>query len=532
MSERRYAILIASSQYAHEPKLLPALRCPENDVEGLSLILTSDKHGLFKTEDTIVLKNKPSYEVLLAINGVLQEAGKNDLVLIYYSGHGKLDAAGRLHLATTDTRVKVLESTSVPVSSIRNYIDTSPSNKVILILDCCYSGSVASAFMKGSVDEQLQQVSDARGIYILTASTAIQVAQERSEDKFSLLTKHLLQGIEEGAADADDDGEVTVDELYSYAYARMQKESFQVPMKWGLNVRGDELIVARTGRAAGMSDRDKAAEVLKRRRMFHDRRSVTVLTGAGVSGAAIGLLLIRGLITLLLPEPEMRARVALSAFWAAVLGGSLAYALALDWYLRRAEETGEKMTGWWVLLRLFRRRELSVIVFSTILFGLAHLSMALSGGLSLTAEPGVLLMSVVMGLCAGLGLSVALFFHSPLNPSTGAVGWLFRLGIAGLTLVLIQLAYIIAADKGAGLAIAWGSDFYHFHFMQDSPPRWQQLLSFRYLKWYDFMALADAALTGMAIIAGVTVGMRKTAYSLNKQRAVFDEVPHSREQPR
>jgi len=525
MSARRHAILIASSKYESDPKLLPELRCPENDVEALSNILTSEKHGLFTRADTIVLKNEPSYEILLALNGLLQEVGKDDLVLIYYSGHGKLDGAGRLHLATKDTRVRVLASTSVPVSSIRNYIDTSPSNKVILILDCCYSGSVGSAFMKGTVDEQLQEVSGARGIYIITASTAIQVAQERAEDNYSLLTKHLIECIEAGTADEDDDGGITVDDVYRYAHERMQKESFQVPMKWSLNVRGDKLIVARTGRAAGGSSRAKAEEMLKRRRIFHDRRSITVLAGAGAAGAAMGLLFTRGLITLLLPEPAMRTRVALSLFWGAVLGCSLAYALAMDWYVRRAEEAGEKARGRWVLLRLFRRKDVSAIVFGALLFGLAHLFMALSGGLSVTAEPGVLMMSLLMGLCAGLGLSVALFFHSPLNPSTGAVGWLFRLGVASLTLVVIQLIYILAADMGAGLAIAWGSDFYHFHFMRDSPPRWQQLLSFRYLKWYDFMALADAALTGIAIVAGVTVGMRKTAHSLNKMRSTFDEVP-------
>lgn len=524
MSERRYAILIASSKYTCDPKLLPELRCPEMDVEGLSEILTSEKHGLFTESDALVLKNKPSYEVLRAINRVLKQAGKNDLVLIYYSGHGKLDPAGRLHLATSDTVIQELESTSVPVSSVRNYIDISPSNKVILILDCCYSGSVGSAFLKGSVDDQLQQVSDARGIYIMTASTAIQVAQERAEDQYSLLTKHLLEGIEEGRADADDDGQVTIDEIYSYAYQRMKKESFQVPMKWGLNVRGDELVIARTGRAAGTGDHDKAAELLKRRRIFQDRRSVSILAGAGASGAALGLLMVRALITLLLPEPAVRMRVALSAFWGAVLGGALAYALALDWYVRIAEEHGEKVRGRWVLLRLTRRKDLALIIFSTLLFGVAHLLMALSGGLSVTREPGVVWMSVLMGHFAGLGLSVALIFHSPLRPSTGVAGWLFRLGVAALTMILVQLVYILAGDKGAGLAIAWGSDFYHYHFLQDTPASWQQALSF-HLKWYDFMALADAALTGIALTAGVTLGMRKMAHNLNKARAMFEEAP-------
>jgi uncharacterized caspase-like protein len=245
VSERRYAVLIAASRFPDEPKLQP-LRCPENDADGLHEVLSSKTHGDFT--DAVVLKNVPHHEALLKINQVLKRAEKEDFVLIYYSGHGKLDMAGRLHLATLNTTVDALEATSIPVESIRNYVDVSPCTKVALILDCCFSGAVGAAFARGNLDDQLRLASGGRGTYLMTASTGVQVALEKEQDQYGVFTKHVIEGIRGGGADLDGDGCVTMDELYRYVHGRVLDEGFQEPMKWDLNVRG-ALIVARTGKA-------------------------------------------------------------------------------------------------------------------------------------------------------------------------------------------------------------------------------------------------------------------------------------------
>jgi len=257
MIERRYAVLIGSSQFPDEPKLLP-LRAPENDVDGLCEILKPKDLGNFT--EISVLKNKSSHEAEIAILSVLSQAEKNDLVVIYYSGHGKLDPAGRLHLAMANTRLNVLGATSVPVTRIRDFVDNSPSNKVVLILDCCYSGAAGGVFARGALDEQLQLASGGRGTYIMTASTAIQIAQEKQNDQYGLFTKKIIEGIQSGKADLNEDGNVTIDELYSYVHREMLDEGFQEPMKWDLNVRG-ELVIARTGK----SPREERRKAIRRK---------------------------------------------------------------------------------------------------------------------------------------------------------------------------------------------------------------------------------------------------------------------------
>ncbi len=246
MSERRFGVLIASSLFSDEP-LLEDLRCPENDVGGFNEMLTSKDHGQFT--ETLILKNKPHHEVLRNINRILRQASKDDLVLIYFSGHGKLNPAGRLHLATVDTVFNELEATSIPVEIIRSYIDISASRKVVLILDCCFAGAAGDAFTKtrSDVGDQLQLMAGGRGTYIMTASTGIQVAQEKESDKYGVFTKHIIEGIRHGAADLNSDGRITMSELYEYVHDKVLDEGFQEPMKWDLSVRG-ELTIARSGK--------------------------------------------------------------------------------------------------------------------------------------------------------------------------------------------------------------------------------------------------------------------------------------------
>lgn len=242
MSEgRRHAILIAASEFPEEPSLA-TLRCPKNDAEGVASTLTSLEYGLFT--NPLLFVNELHHTTLRAINRVFKQAARQDQILIYYSGHGKLDGAGHLHLTTTDTEADALETSSIPVGTLLRLIENYDCKQVALILDCCFSGAVGKEFKSG-VDDQLQLVSQTRGVYILTASTAIQTAKEKEGDQYSLFTKHILHGIKQGEADYDNDGLVSIDDLYEYTRLRVPLEGAQQPRKWTLDAQGGKLIIAR-----------------------------------------------------------------------------------------------------------------------------------------------------------------------------------------------------------------------------------------------------------------------------------------------
>ena len=243
---RRHAILIGSSRFDKEPKLTP-LKCPENDVYGMYDIVASSELGAF--EEPVVFKNADHQTILGQIEETLGNAGRDDQILIYYSGHGLTDLSGLLYLTAANTQVKQLVTTSVPIEMLRLQIENSYCRKVMLILDCCHGGAAGKSFVKGSVDEQLKQLSRGSGIYILTASTASQTALEKEADDHSLLTKHIIGGIRTGEAADEKTGLVTMEDLYRYVHRKVIAEGHHEPMRWALNVRGEELIFARAGKS-------------------------------------------------------------------------------------------------------------------------------------------------------------------------------------------------------------------------------------------------------------------------------------------
>ena len=83
MAGERYALLIASSEYQNES--LQRLSAPPADVEALSDVLRRSNLGRFEVK---TLVNQPRAIVELAIQEFFLERKREDLVLLYFSGHG------------------------------------------------------------------------------------------------------------------------------------------------------------------------------------------------------------------------------------------------------------------------------------------------------------------------------------------------------------------------------------------------------------------------------------------------------------
>jgi hypothetical protein len=253
----KYAVLIGNSQFPDEAdkSKLPDLTCPEKDVDGLAKILSSER-GEF---EVLPLKNKPSYQVLRELQRTVNKAQQDDLLLFYYSGHGKPNKSGILYFTTLDTVISELEATAIPINRVYDIIGTGKCKKIVIILDCCYSGAAGQSH-KGNLDTQLQQLNNNRGSYLVTASTGMQVAHESTTDNYSLFTKHLIMGLETGDADKDGDGLVGMDELYDYVHRKVMAENpNQEPTEYTDDKRGD-LFIAKSGRDS-QKERIKKIEI-------------------------------------------------------------------------------------------------------------------------------------------------------------------------------------------------------------------------------------------------------------------------------
>jgi hypothetical protein len=248
MQPSRYAILIGNGTFLATEPSLPPLRCPVKDIKALDALLSSLDHGGYQVLEMPDIGHTAARR---AVYATLKKAAPGDFVLVYYSGHGKLDEQGNLYLATSDTEAEALPPTSISVSDIKNYISESAAATVIVILDCCFSGSIKKLF-KGPVADQVNQAAksfEGAGILYLSAATDTQLAEEKETDDLSLLTKHIVDGIAQGGADRDGDGKVSFQELCSYVQTMVPKEGAQKPKGWFLEVEG-QVTVALTGKPA------------------------------------------------------------------------------------------------------------------------------------------------------------------------------------------------------------------------------------------------------------------------------------------
>jgi Caspase domain len=125
--------------------------------------------------------------------------------VIYYSGHA-------------DEQGLLLKGKRFAFPQFRAQVDAVPADVRIAIVDACASGALTK--LKGGrtlpaflVDASSQ----AQGYAFLTSSSATEAAQESDRIGASFFSHYLNTGLR-GAADASQDGRVTLHEAYQYAY--------------------------------------------------------------------------------------------------------------------------------------------------------------------------------------------------------------------------------------------------------------------------------------------------------------------------
>ncbi|MGH3855125.1 MAG: caspase, EACC1-associated type [Pseudonocardiaceae bacterium] len=235
---RRLALLVAT--YHYQDAGLSQLTAPGNDAEALERVLLDPEIANFEVTTLI---NQPLHVVGDAISKFYHDRRRDDLTLLYFTGHGLKDEQGRLYLAMTNTTRDHLLFTGLSTQQIADAMEACSSRQKVLVLDCCYSGAFPTGHMT-KADHQVNTLEkfQGKGRVVLTASDAIQYAFEGSrvvgEATQSVFTRFLVEGLATGKADLDRDGNICLDELYNYTYERVIEERPEQRPKKIENVEG------------------------------------------------------------------------------------------------------------------------------------------------------------------------------------------------------------------------------------------------------------------------------------------------------
>ncbi len=241
---RRVALLVATYQY--QDSGLRQLTSPAHDAESLAAVLGDPAIAGFEVTTLI---NEPHYKVGQVIGELYRNRRRDDLTLLYFTGHGLKDDGGQLHLAMTNTQSDNLLFTALPAEQVDYAMEGCASRQKVLILDCCYSGAFpADRLTKADTQVHALESFQGRGRIVLTASDATQYSFEgnqlHGQAEPSVFTRHLVAGLRDGSADLDGDGDITLDELYSYVYDRVVEEMPRQRPKKQDNVEG-RIVIAR-----------------------------------------------------------------------------------------------------------------------------------------------------------------------------------------------------------------------------------------------------------------------------------------------
>ena len=208
---KRYALVIGISAY--DSNYLPKLAKPAASAEAIAQIL--EKYGDFQEVRRLpanwlssdrsevgiskLTANELSKELKRLLEVQLKDGGE---ALIYFSGHGFVipDNMGESEafLAASDTQIGVengqviWQRNSISLRSLSKKFSESKVNNLVVLLDCCHSGSL----IESKVVQQVLTFAGDRSIALMAACRDFEKAYEGgAESPYSIFTTALLTGL-------------------------------------------------------------------------------------------------------------------------------------------------------------------------------------------------------------------------------------------------------------------------------------------------------------------------------------------------
>jgi hypothetical protein len=133
-----HALVIGNNDYSSFGDLSTAV----NDANEIGKILR-DRYGYKVT----VLTNANRAQMITTFSELTTKLKKNDNLLVYYAGHGWIDASGEGHWVPVDG-VKDQAETLVSNKMVTDFIGATQAKHVLVMADSCYSGTLSGSAIR------------------------------------------------------------------------------------------------------------------------------------------------------------------------------------------------------------------------------------------------------------------------------------------------------------------------------------------------------------------------------------------------
>ncbi|MFJ7158876.1 protein phosphatase 2C domain-containing protein [Streptomyces sp. NPDC101118] len=228
---RSSAVLIGVSAYAHLPEL-PAVRT--NLVDLQHQLQDPAVWGLPPERCHRVPDPAGASEAIGPLRRAAEEA--TDTLVVYFAGHGLVDPdRGDLWLALSGTRPGEID-TVMPYDWVRRELLRSRAERILVILDCCYSGRALGMMGGAQATAELANGADAAGTYLIASASETSQALAPPGARNTAFTGELLSLLANGLPGGPE--LLRPDDLYAQLAAALRARSWPAPQARVRNTAG------------------------------------------------------------------------------------------------------------------------------------------------------------------------------------------------------------------------------------------------------------------------------------------------------
>jgi len=208
------------------------------DAEAITAAFEGLRNVSFNKVHSRVLSDfsseKPDKATVLTALKFVKQATARDTVILFLASHGLSDKAGNYYFVPRDGEFadiqRLLDGSSDAPSLIRweSFFDAlrQTAGKRLLLVDTCQAKNI-----QGTLDfHSLSKRSATSKFSVFAASKGSEESQEYRAGNHGLFTYALLEGLK-GQGDADQDGNVTLNELFGFVsgYVQENREIKELP---------------------------------------------------------------------------------------------------------------------------------------------------------------------------------------------------------------------------------------------------------------------------------------------------------------
>jgi hypothetical protein len=200
------------------------------DAKAIADYFSERGRDLFRDVDVVSLYNTNATKAMIleAFADLQRKADPHDVAVLYLAGHGDMAGPDWYFIPYEVVHPEIKENVvmgGISSTALAEAVTGIRSQKVLILLDACKSGSALVAF-RGYEDRKVfEQLTRSTGVHLIAASTGEQQAAEARELGHGLFTWLVLKGLNGDAAIESVDNRVTVRSLLAYVEGQLPEAS-------------------------------------------------------------------------------------------------------------------------------------------------------------------------------------------------------------------------------------------------------------------------------------------------------------------